>query len=161
MALAACSSGSAPRVSATAPTTTAPTTTTTTTVPAQRLDGTGTALLTHSGSHGFMLFNGTFTSPLLGHGKFHEDGTFGTKPNTKPYWTAKGTFTTANGDTLTFRSVGGVQFFDAQNNPHSATKETVVGGTGRFAGASGTWNTTGVTTVRYTFKFSGTVTTKS
>jgi hypothetical protein len=136
-------------------------------VPAQRLDGTGTANLMHSGPHGFVLFNGTFTSPLLGHGKFHEDATFGTKPNTNPYWSGKATFTASNDDTLTVKTVGGVESFDAQNDPHSATRETVIGGTGRFTGATGTWSTTGVTLVRhlsptidlqtYKFQFTGTI----
>jgi hypothetical protein len=134
-ALGACSSGSSPRVSATTPTTAAPTTTTS--APEQRLDGTGTAYLMHSGPHGFVLFNGAFTSPLLGRGKFHEDATFGTKPNTNPYWSGKATFTASNGDTLAVKTVGGIQSFDAHNDPHSATRETVIGGTGRFAG--GRW----------------------
>jgi hypothetical protein len=113
-----------------------------TTVPAQRLQGTGTAYLTHSGPSTFVLFGGTFTSPLLGHGKFHEDGTF----TGNQQWTAKGTMTAANGDTLTFRSVGGVRS-STSTVAHSSTNETVIGGTGRFAGATGAWTTTADTVV--------------
>src|SRR5262249_39630135 len=142
-----------------------------TTVPASPMTGTGTATLFHSGSNGFVLTGGTFTSPQLGSGTYHEDGTFLGEKDKKSYWTAKATFTVPQRGTLTVRSVGGVQSIDAHGNPHSVTKETVISGTGRFAGASGNWTTTGVTTVRhvsstidlqtYAFTFKGTLTTKS
>jgi hypothetical protein len=127
----------------------------------------GQAYLTHSGTDGFKLFGGKFTSPTLGNGRFVEDGTFsGASKN--PSWTAHGTLTAADGDAITFTSVGGVQSYDAQHNPHSATTETVTGGTGKFSGATGTMRTTGVTVVLasdgtlavqlYNFAFHGTIT---
>jgi hypothetical protein len=167
--LAACSGSAAPRAS----TDNRPivSSTTSTTLPAQRLDGTGQAYLTHSGASGFKLFSGDMSSTLLGRGEFHEDGQFGAQVNSKSRWTATASFTAASGDVLRFTSVGGVQFFDKHQDPHSATTETITGGTGRFKGATGTMKTTGITTVKhinpqldlqtYNFRFSGTITTES
>jgi hypothetical protein len=167
--LGACSSSSSAHRDAASVAATVPSTTTTPAAPAQRIDGTGTALLFHSGPHGFILVNGEITSPLLGSGRFHEKGTFGAPSGDRSTWTATATFTAAGGDTVTFTSVGGVQSFDKNGDPHSATTETLTGGTGRFVGATGSMKTTGVTTLRqtapnvvlqiYTFTFHGTITT--
>ena len=170
--LGACSNGSSSR-DATArskSTTTALPLQTTSTPSTARIDGTGTALLFHSGPHGFVLVNGKITSPLLGQGKFQEKGTFGARAASGgSTWTATATFTAADGDTVRVRSVGGVRSFDKNGDPRSATTETITGGTGRYAGATGSMATTGITTVRqatptvalqtYTFTFDGTITT--
>ena len=159
----ACSSTSSRQVNVTPITQSA---STTTTVPTEQIDGTGTSVLMHSGPNGFVLINGEISSPLLGHGKFHEDGTF----TGLEQWKAKATFTAANGDTVHFTSVGGVRTTDAKGVAHSATTETITGGTGRFAGATGAMKTTGDTVARqvnpqivlqtYTFKFQGHIITK-
>jgi hypothetical protein len=153
-AMSACgSSGSSGKASPS--TTAAPTTTT---VPVQPFQGTGVSLLFHEGPGGFVLTNGTIVSVQLGHGKFVEHGTF----TGLMRWTANGTMTAANRDTVKFRSVGGV-ISSTPTVAHSATSETITGGTGKYAGATGTFKTTGDTVVAasglqtYTFTFKGTI----
>ena len=146
----------------------------TTTVPARPFVGTGMAHLRHAGPggvacraalscDGFVEDHGTVTSVLLGRGTYYEYGKF-TGPG---LWRSKVTLTAADGDTVTLASVGGIQSVDAKGVAHSATTQTITGGTGRFAGATGTTKTTGSTYVRpgdpaqiYAFKFTGTIRTK-
>ena len=48
-------------------------------------------------------------------------------------------FTAANGDRLLATTVGGQEGFTPPNNSHIKETATITGGTGRFAGASGTF----------------------
>jgi hypothetical protein len=162
--LAACGSTSSPTASKTTATLPRPAPTTTT-LPSQSIDATGQAYLMHSGTNGFKLYGGTLISATLGKGQFVEDGTFLATPK-NPSWTAHGTLTAADGDTVTFTSVGGIQSQDKQGK-HSTTTETITGGTGKFSGATGTMHTTGVTVILgtgnvviqlYKFGFHGTIT---
>jgi hypothetical protein len=165
--LAACGGTSSPAASKTTTAPPRPDPTTSTTRPSQPIDATGQAHLTHAGTNGFKLYAGTITSPTLGNGKFVEDGTF-SEATKNPSWTAHGTLTAADGDTITFTSIGGVRSYDKQHNPHSATTETITGGTGTFSGATGTMKTTGITVIvpsngaiaiqLYKFSFRGSIT---
>jgi hypothetical protein len=101
------------------------------------LKGTLTATAHDNLSTGTATADGTFLFTHLGKGTFHLDATgTGITGNT---FTATGTttFVAANGDRLftTFTSTG--TFTPAENT----TVETITGGTGRFADASGTFTT--------------------
>jgi hypothetical protein len=57
-------------------------------------------------------------------------------------WTGTGTIVAANGDKL-FATISGTGAF---GNPISTAVDTITGGTGRFAGASGMFTSTGLAT---------------
>jgi hypothetical protein len=165
--LVACSTGSPPAASKIKTSATRTAVPVIATVRAQRIGGTGRAYLVHSGTDGFKLVGGSVESPLLGHGKFVEDGLFATS-SAPPAWGADATITVADGDTIMFTSVGGVKLRDTLGDPHSTTTDTITGGTGKFSGATGTMHTVGVTQIvggngktvaqLYKFGFHGTIT---
>jgi hypothetical protein len=76
----------------------------------------------------------------LGRTTFHSEIDILIGPQTV---TGTGTFTAANGDTLTAIVSGTVSFPDAQGISKLNLTDTFTGGTGRFAGASGSASVTG------------------
>jgi hypothetical protein len=109
------------------------------------LNGTITAIAIDNLVTRTAIVDGTFRFTHFGKGAFHEEALVATGPG--PNYTGTETYVAANGDTLfaTVASTGTITF-----NPlggHSTTVETITGGTGRFADATGTFTTTRVAVV--------------
>jgi hypothetical protein len=107
---------------------------------------------------GFVI-DGTLTATHLGQSTSHSVGAF-TGPNTSSYTT---TIVSASGDTLTVSSTSTSLPITATTFALT-THDTITGGTGRFAGASGTATATGTATLdpstltfHDTFTSSGTI----
>jgi hypothetical protein len=84
----------------------------------------------------------TFRCTHLGHGTSHQDTTgFSTAPNTA-FNTGTATYVAANGDQL-FTDVEGTVTFFPTGASTATFVDTITGGTGRFADASGTFTRTG------------------
>ena len=81
--------------------------------------------------------DGTFLFTHLGKGTFHEYTTSSTQTGNTFTYTATETYVAANGDKL-FATVAATGTFTPFQD---TTVETITGGTGRFAGASGTFTT--------------------
>jgi hypothetical protein len=102
------------------------------------LSGTITATATDNLSTGTSAVVGTFLFTHLGKGTFHEDATAGPSPGPNRFtYTGTETYVAANGDKL-FATVAAT---GTLTPPANTTVETITGGTGRFAGASGTFTT--------------------
>jgi hypothetical protein len=85
----------------------------------------------------------TFRCTHLGNGTSHQDTTGSpTGPNTA-FNTGTATYVAANGDQL-FTTVEGIVTFAPNGDSTATFVDTITGGTGRFAHASGTFTRTGV-----------------
>jgi hypothetical protein len=108
------------------------------------LKGTITATAIDNLATGTATADGTFQFTHLGKGTFHEDATSPPMTGNTFTYTGTETYVAANGDKLfaTVAATGTITF-----NPLGAqltSVETITGGTGRFADASGTFTTTRV-----------------
>ncbi len=116
------------------------------------LRGTETAtaiinVVMHTGS-----VSGPFRYSHLGNGTFHADTTLTPLTPASTHIDGTNTYTAANGDQV-FTTISGTSTVRATGSEVTIV-DTIVGGTGRFADASGTFTVTGpATTLSFVFPF--------
>ncbi len=126
--------------------------------------GSGTATITTAGPPQVISLDGQLLASLTGRSTFHADISTPGLVGTTFTFTGTNTITAANGDTVA-ESLGGSGQVIGQN-PLTETVTfvaTITGGTGRFAGATGSTTVTGTlvqtmpTAFHITVSFSGTI----
>jgi hypothetical protein len=97
--------------------------------------------------------NGTFRYSDLGNGTFHADTTLTPLTPTTTQIAGTNTYVAANGDRL-FTTIAGTSSMTSPTESEVIIVDTITGGTGRFADASGTFTVTGpAVTVSFNFPF--------
>lgn len=117
-------------------------------LPGHAFKGKGTGSLTRTGNQ--FVIDGTVTIASVGSATFHTEGTSG--PSTVTFTT---TFTAPNGDTLTTASTGSARH--TRLGKVFITSDTITGGTGRFATATGKGKTAAKVKFATTTATTGTV----